>query len=83
MPVALSFSSVGARDPDLAADALRNSALRVVPIALANFGVAPFRAAVLAEEVLFMILGAFGAVERGFAAPREITSGLQEVCFEA
>lgn len=69
-------------DPDFAADALRNSALRVVPMALPDFEVAPLEIAVLAE-VLFTMLGAFGAVESGLVSPREVVSGPQEVCFEA
>ena len=84
LPVVLSFSSVGANDPGFAADALRNSALRVVPMTLPIPGFdATLETAVLAEEALFTMLGAFGAVESGYAGRRETASGPQEVCFEA
>lgn len=83
MPVVHSSSSVGANEPSFAADALRNSELRVVPMTFPPFGVAAFETVVLAEEALFTMLGAFGAVESGFAAPREMVSGPPEVCFGA
>lgn len=75
-------SDIEAKVPDLAADTLRNSAARVVPIVLPGFVINTL--VPLADVVLLAIVGVFGDAE-GRCAPslsRGATSP-ETVCFEA
>lgn len=76
-------SGVEANGSYFAAETLRNSAARVVPIVFPGLVADPFVLFTgLSEAVLFTIVAAFGVAEGGCAAPRGATSP-EVFCFEA